>query len=204
MTGTRNLLEACESIESIERLVFVSSAAVYRPENEPHNEIDALDLVCIYGCTKLVVENLVNKYHQDIGVDTVLLHLFNIYRQSDTDDHLVPAISNQIENDREEIELEEPLFKKEFVYVSDITNAFITALTEIKTSTQHYNAGTRESYSLREVAEATSKMIGRHIEMQQDEDRVKKSDRPHLCADSTLLHRDTSWEPTVSLLDGRQ
>ena len=86
--------------------------------------------------------------------------------------------------------------------VSDITSAFIKSLTELKGGTRHYNVGTGESYSVREVLEAMSKTIGRDIEMQQDEDQVRESDQPHLCADSTLLQRDTSWEPIVSLVDG--
>jgi len=200
--GTRNLLDACEPVESIERLVFASSAAVYRPKNEPHKETDALHPICIYGRTKLVGEDLVDKYHQDTGVDTVSLRLFNVYGPNETNDHLIPTILDQVKDNGTKIDLGNLSPKRDFVHVSDITNSFIAALTEVDGNNRHYNVGTGDSYSVREVVEATSEVLGRNINIRQDEERVRESDRPNLCADSTLLQRDTSWEPTVRLVDG--
>jgi len=200
--GTRNLLNACNGADSLDRLVFASTAAVYPPMETPHTESDDLDPMDTYGRTKVIGEDLVSKFHYETGVDTVSLRLFNVYGPNETNPHLIPAILEQLAGGDRTVELGNLSPERDFVHVSDVVDAMTVALTEAADEHRYYNVGTGTSYSVREVVEATSEALGEDIEIAQDEERVRESDRPHLCADPSLLKRETSWEPTVTLVDG--
>jgi UDP-glucose 4-epimerase len=202
--GTRNLLDACETIDSLKRLVFASTGAVYPPRETPHSESDDVDPVDTYGRTKVIGEDLVTKFHYKTEIDTVSLRLFNVYGPNETNPHLIPAIIEQLENGNRTVELGNLSPQRDFVHVADVVDAVAVALTEVAGGNRSYNVGTGNSYSVREVVEAIGEALGKDIEIIQEEERVRESDRPHLCADPSLLKQKTSWDPTVTLVEGLQ
>lgn len=52
------------------------------------------------------------------------------------------------------------------------------------------------------MVEKTSEALGEEIEIVQDEDRVRESDRPHLKADVSRLQEEFNWKPEVDFVTG--
>lgn len=200
--GTRNVLEAARGLSGLESVVLASSAAVYPPRETANREDSELAPMDIYGETKLLDEDLLELFHHETGVPSTAARLFNVYGPNETNPHLIPAVLDQLEDGSRTVELGNLSPERDFVHVRDVSNAVRTLLAEFEGGFRPYNVGTGEAYSVREVVEATADALGEEITIEQDEERVRESDRPRLQADVTRLTEETSWEPTVSLVEG--
>jgi UDP-glucose 4-epimerase len=200
--GTRSLLSAARTLPNLEAIIFASSAAVYPPREGPNNEASETGPTDIYGRTKLIGEALMELFAEQTNTSTVSTRLFNIYGPNETNEHLVPAVLKQVRSGKREIELGNLTPKRDFIHISDVTSALMTLLKEAEDGYNTYNVGTGTEYSVREVVEQTSDALGEEIEIRQDEERVRESDRPHLQADISKMRADFDWEPTVEFVDG--
>lgn len=200
--GTRNLLEAAATLDTLESVVYASSAAVYPPRETANEESSAVGPMDIYGKTKLIGEDLVEKFTTRTDVPATSARLFNVYGPNETNPHLIPAIFEQLEGGQREIDLGNLTPKRDFVHVRDVSSGLLTLLAEFDGSYGVFNIGTGTAWSVREVVEEVEAALGEPIEIVQDEDRVRESDRPHLEADVSRLRSEFGWEPEVSFVDG--
>lgn len=198
--GTRRLLQAARKTD-VEKLVYTSSAAVYPPRDKPHSEDDDVWPTDVYGRTKLVGEDLVKLYQSETGVDAVSLRVFNVYGPRETNPHVIPAIIEQLEGDNE-IELGNLRPARDFVHVRDVASAVTTLLQEFSGGYDVYNVGTGQERSIREVVEQVGEALGSEIEVKQDPERVRESDRPHLEAGVSKITSRTGWRPETGFVEG--
>jgi UDP-glucose 4-epimerase len=200
--GTRNVLEAAESLDNLDRVVNTSSAAVYEPAPGPHIETEGIGPTDIYGRTKLVAEDEARLFNVDTGIPTASARLFNVYGTRETNSHLIPAILEQLEDGSRSVDLGNLTPARDFIYASDVANAIVTLASEFNDDYRAYNVGTGTEYTVREVVDAVGDALGEEITIEQDEDRVRESDRPHLKADISRLTTEFDWEPTYKLREG--
>ncbi|WP_440991960.1 NAD-dependent epimerase/dehydratase family protein [Haloarchaeobius baliensis] len=200
--GTRTLLDAARTLETLETLVNVSSAAVYPPIDEPLSEDVRPGPMDPYGKSKLVAEELVELFDQRSDVDTVSARLFNVYGPGETNPHLIPAILEQLRDGSRTVELGNLTPRRDYIHVTDVSRGLQQLVEHADEAPAALNIGTGEAYSVRAVVEAVSMALGADIEVTQDEERVRASDRPHLQADISRTTAVTGWEPTVGLVDG--
>lgn len=76
--GTFNILEAAR-INSVERVVFSSSSAVYGPVDRSCTEDMACAPMSPYGYSKWIGELLCQQYSNVFNISTVMLRYFNVY-----------------------------------------------------------------------------------------------------------------------------
>ncbi|WP_123538505.1 NAD-dependent epimerase/dehydratase family protein [Halosimplex salinum] len=200
--GTRNLLAAAEDLDDLEQVVFASTAAVYEPEDGPHRETDEPGPIDIYGRTKLVGEDLVEQFTTNTGVPAASARLFNVYGTNETNEHLIPAILDQLRDGSHAVELGNLSPARDFVHVTDVADALVALLTEFDADYRAYNVGTGTEHTVREVVEHTEAALGEPIEISQAEERVRESDRPHLCPSTERIEREIGWTPDVEFTDG--
>jgi UDP-glucose 4-epimerase len=200
--GTRNLLEAAREVDGLERVVYASSAAVYPPRDDPHAETDQPGPTDIYGRSKLVGEDLLELFAAETDVPAATARLFNTYGTNETNPHLVPAILDQLEDGNRTIELGNLKPARDFIHVEDIADALVTLAAYDNDGYRAYNVGTGTEHTVREVAEQVGEALGEDLTITQDEERVRESDRPHLCADISRITRETDWKPQTEFVDG--
>lgn len=200
--GTRNVLEAARDLNSLKRVVNASTAAVYEPAPGPHIEDKGIAPTDIYGRTKLVAEDEARLFNRDTGVPTASARLFNTYGTRETNSHLIPAILDQLEDGSRTVDLGNLSPARDFVHASDVANAIVTLATEFDGDYRAYNVGTGIEHTVREVVEAVGDALGEEITIEQDEDRVRESDRPHLRADISRLESEFGWSPKYTLREG--
>ena len=200
--GTRNLLEATRQVENVQKAVFASSAAVYPPRSQANTEESPLGPIDIYGKTKLLGEDLMELYNEKTRVPTASARLFNVYGPNETNAHLIPAIVKQIQEGNRTIELGNLSPKRDFVHVSDVSEAIISLAKEFDGDHRAYNVGTCNEHSVEEVVQKTSVALGEEIKIEQDAERVRESDRPHLQADISRIQNEIGWSPSISFTEG--
>lgn len=190
--GTRNLLEASRGVN----FLFASSAAVYSPLNKALTEEDPCEPIEIYGKTKLIGEDLVKHYCEK----AIIARIFNVYGANDGNPHLIPEILSQVKEGKRKITLGNLEPKRDFIHVDDICKAIIALLEHCENGT--YNIGSGACYSVKEVVEIISEIMGEDISIVQDKRKIRKVERKLLLANITKIQKETGWKARVEIKDG--
>jgi UDP-glucose 4-epimerase len=199
--GTLNLLHAALGRP---KFVFASTAAVYRPSEEPHVEsAGGIGPVDIYGLTKLQAEAYVDYFHRLGKVDAVTVRLFNVIGPGETNPHLVPAIIRQISRGERLVRLGNLFPKRDYIYVEDAAEGFLrlARLPGDPAAPLVSNLGTGESFSVREIVARIAEAAGVQLQIEQDPERTRTNDRPLLCASTRQLSKLTGWRPATGVAE---
>lgn len=199
--GTMHVLEAAAS-SRVERVLFASTAAVYPIHDEAIPETLPTGPLDIYGLTKATGERLVAGFHHETGTAAINCRFFNAFGPNETNPHLIPEIARQVNEGARVVKLGNLEPKRDFIHTSDMARAVRMLLERRDAGLLTVNLGRGVEYSVTELVDAFSAVVGETIGIEQDPARVRKVDRPHLLADTTRLRTLTGWEPRVSLEEG--
>lgn len=208
-----NLLEAMREC-GLRRLVFSSTAAVYgTPATVPITEDAPLAPTNPYGESKLAFERMLRWYDEAYGMRYVSLRYFNAAGATaingeahDPETHLIPNIlkvargeSSHVQIFGEDYDTPDGTCIRDYIHVSDLADAHLLALGAMEKSSQTYNLGYGNGYSVAEVVEMARQVTGRWISTESSPRRP--GDPPVLIASSDKIRRDLGWQPRLSELD---
>lgn len=198
--GSISLAEAARKT-GVKKIIFSSTAAVYRPKNTPLTEEDLKEPENPYGATKLAVENLLAAYHYSYGIESVSLRYFNAYgsweRQSG-ETHVIPNFIKAVLKGKPV-----PLYwhgaqVRDFIYIDDLVKAHILAL-KIK-GYNYYNLGTGKGTKISDLLKLVFKICGKVAPIA---DLGKREGDPQvLLASFDKAKKELGWEPKVTLEEG--
>ena len=89
--GTLNILELCR-LYDINKIVYASSYVYGKPHYLPIDENHMTNPTNPYSRSKLIGEELCKSYHDDFGIECIVLRPFNIYGPGQRSDFLIPMI----------------------------------------------------------------------------------------------------------------
>ena len=212
--GSRNLLREMRDA-SISRIVFSSSASTYgQPESVPIAENAPARPTNPYGETKLATEQLISEETNTHGLASASLRYFNVSgalkveehwvgERHHPETHLIPNVLSSSATDPVKIfgnkwPTSDGTCIRDYVHVIDVADAHILALTALRPSTHSIlNLGSGRGYSVREVLQTASEILGRAIP--QIEASVREGDPAVLIADITKARTQLDWKPTRDL-----
>ena len=197
VTGTRVVLDACRR-HSVDRVMFASSAAVYMPSDEPCRE-DSTPLrpLEVYGESKLAGERLAGRFHEETGIPTTILRLFNAVGRRETNPHVVPHIFESLRKG-DVVELGNLTPRRDYIDTRDVADAILAAAAS-PGRLSVFNVGTGVAYSVSDIVERLARILGRRLEIAQEPSRVRATERMLLLADITRMREATGWKPRLSL-----
>ena len=200
--GTLNMLEWCR-INDIEKMVYVSTFVYGVPQYLPVNEKHPTAPNNPYSQSKLMGEELCEAYCRDHGLNVTILRLFNIYGPRQTGNFLIPQILRQLSGG--EVMLGDPSPKRDFLYISDVIDALITASTSDMDGYNVYNIGSGESYPAGEVADMLAdiyfEQTGKNVSIKYTYGK-RKSDISDTIANIDKAKNDLKWTPQVDIKIG--
>jgi UDP-glucose 4-epimerase len=169
LTGSVNVFNAARKNKV--PVVYASSAAVYGDNADmPLNEKSELRPLTAYGADKLGSELHARVASLVHGVPTTGLRFFNVYgpRQAPTSPYsgvisvFLRCLSNgaplTIFGDGEQV--------RDFVYVADIVDALVAAMSNIDTVPKVYNVCTGKSVSINALAKMMKSISGKNVEIE--------------------------------------
>ncbi|HEV2139030.1 MAG TPA: NAD-dependent epimerase/dehydratase family protein [Nitrososphaerales archaeon] len=193
--GTHNVLKFALETNAT-RFVFPSTAHVYgiSPKYIPTDENHPLALQNTYTTSKILGESLCKLFYSNHGLSYATLRLFNVYGPGQTQDYFVPSMI--IKAKQGFIMLRGSEVTKDFVYVSDMTDAFEKAIGSDYVG--EINVGTGIQTKLETVARYIANVIGAKFGV--DDDAV---DGPtFMQCDPSRAIRMLHWRPRVPLERG--
>lgn len=207
VTGTLNLLKTCVDA-GVKRLVFASSAAVYGTNPNPLKKEDMVTSPTNpYGISKLAAENYVKSFNELYGLETISLRYFNAYGPKQSFDlenaygGVITLFMERLLRNRSPIIYGDGEQTRDFVYVQDIVQANMLALTSKNVNGDFFNIGSGEVININHVAKALKKKLNKeHI------DNVYKAAQPgdvkHGYADITKARKTLNYSPKFSFDHG--
>ena len=195
--GTRRVLESCRG-SSVRSVIFASSAAVYAPADRPCVEdTTPLRPVEIYGESKLAAEQWVCAFHEDTGISTSILRLFNAVGRHETNPHVIPHIFESLQTS-DVLALGNIAPRRDYIDTRDVAEAML-AVSEGSHGLHVLNVGTGVAHSVSDIVESLRRVLGRPIVVVQEPSRVRATERMLLVADIEKIRRATGWTPRIAL-----
>jgi UDP-glucose 4-epimerase len=204
-------LDLCES-HGVNRFLFSSTAATYgNPLQSPITETHPQHPINPYGATKLKFEQiLLSRKNLCVGI----FRYFNVAgadpkseigENHHPETHLIPnLIKAALANSPAKIfgndyETKDGTCVRDYIHVMDLANAHWLLAQQMIENNQGgiYNLGTTTGHSILEVLQATEKVLGKKISLQQEPRRA--GDPPILVADATSAQKNLGWKINYTL-----
>ncbi len=199
--GTMNVARA---LNPGTRLVFISTAAVYAPEDQPHDETkSAIGPSDVYGFTKLHAEGYVRHFASSLKLDARIVRLFNVVGPGETNPHVLPAILSQIRRGAHTLRLGNCTTRRDYVNVQDVAEglAAVALRPQNGAGVETVNLGTGKSYTVEELVAKLSEIAGVRFEIETDKSRLRPVDRPFAAAGVAKIARDFGWTARFQIED---
>jgi UDP-glucose 4-epimerase len=204
--STVTLLNWCKRTGT-KRLVFASSMNVYgEPDNLPVTEAAAIKPPSPYAVGKISSEYLCSIY-QHFGIDTTCLRLFNVYGPYQDMSNLMQGMISIYMN---YVARGEPILVKgamerfrDFVYVTDVADAFYRCGVSEKAVGKIYNVATGRKTFVREVLDGIIKAFGHDpADYPVIQGEPTRRDQFGIFGSSQKIRDELGWEPSVDLERG--
>lgn len=199
--GTLNILECCKRY-GVKKVIYPASAAIFgEPKYLPVDENHPLNMQCGYGVTKHTVEHYLDVYNKLFGINYTVFRYANVYgpRQDATGEGGVVAIFSEkflaneapfIFGDGEQT--------RDFVYVKDVANANVKALTSLDNGV--YNVATNYEISVIDLFNIFKELTNSDLSPVFKEERAGDIKYSYMTFDK--IKEACGWEPKYSLKEG--
>ncbi|MEL6724978.1 MAG: UDP-glucose 4-epimerase GalE [Pseudomonadota bacterium] len=214
--GTMHLLDSMRGA-GVGQLVFSSSCATYGISNDLITETTPQRPINPYGETKLICEKMIRDYGDAYDIRSVMLRYFNAAgcdaegetgERHDPETHVIPrALRGAIDGTFTfnifggDYDTPDGTCVRDYVHVTDLADAHARALNYLSDGgeTDVFNLGTGRGYSVKELANAVSKVAGREVPQIIAERRP--GDPPRLVASADKARNVLGWQPQHSDLE---
>ena len=215
--GALALLDAMRA-HDVPRLIFSSTAATYgEPASVPIEESAPAAPTNPYGASKLAVDMAITGYARAYGLGAVSLRYFNVAgalfgsdgrgygERHAVETHLIPIALQGAAGDKAALDIfgtdyptPDGTCIRDYLHVTDLGDAHLRAM-QIATPGEHriINLGSGAGHSVREVADAVSRVTGRELPVH--EMARRPGDPAVLVASSVLAATELGWRPTSDL-----
>ncbi len=202
--GTHNALGLAKFKRA--RFLLASTSEVYGdPEEHPQKEtywgnVNPIGPRGVYDEAKRYAEALTMAYHNQQGVDTAIVRIFNTYgpRMRPNDGRAIPTFVRQALANQPLTVFGDGSQTRSFCYVDDL----IRGVHQLAVSDEHLpvNLGNPSEFTVKELAETVIRLTGSSSEivyeaLPVDDPQIRRPD-------ITRAHQVLDWEPQVSLEDG--
>lgn len=196
--GTRTVITSCLKA-GVRKIIFASTAAVYKDSNEALSENSSTIPLSVYGKTKLAAEDLII----NSGLDYVIFRFFNAAgaaldgsngENHKPETHLIPnLLKKQIPTIYgSNFNTKDGFAVRDYVHVLDIARAFELALEYDQNDI--FNLGSGIGYSVKEILDLLA--IDKYIISER-----REGDPSSLICNTEKAKQKLKWHPKYSLKD---
>jgi UDP-glucose 4-epimerase len=193
--STLNILEMCR-IFNVKKLVFSSTAALYKDTALKSSEDDIVHAINPYAASKLACEILCRNYANTYNLETVILRYFNVFGENPRNKKYKSVLPSFIERIKEK----KPLLiygsgnqTRDFVHVQDVVQANISAMTfEDKLYGEVFNIGSGKAHSIKQIAETLSREICFYP--------ARDGEIQFSCANIKKIKTKLKWKPSTDII----
>ncbi len=202
--GTLNILQAARKLQT-KRVLVTSTSEVYgTAQYVPIDEKHPFQGQSPYSATKIGADRLAESFYRSFQLPVTIVRPFNTYGPRQSARAVIPTIITQLLSGKQEIKLGSLSPTRDFNYVKDTVQGFISIYESDKTVGEEINIATQKEISIGELAEELIRQINPSARIICDEERLRpeKSEVNRLLGCNEKILRLTEWKPQYSLEEG--
>ena len=202
--GTLNVLQAARKLET-RRVLVTSTSEVYgTAQYVPIDEKHPFQGQSPYSATKIGADRLAESFYRSFGLPVTIVRPFNTYGPRQSARAVIPTVITQLLAGKREIKLGSLTPTRDFNYVKDTADGFISIYESECTIGEEINIATQKEISIGQLAKELIRQINPEAEIICDEERLRpeKSEVNRLLGCNEKILRLTDWRPKYSLEEG--
>ncbi len=195
--GTLNIVQAARELE-IDKIIHTSTSEVYGTACfVPISEKHPLQGQSPYSASKIGADQIAMSFYSSFNTPVTIIRPFNTYGPRQSARAVIPTIITQIASGKKHIKLGALEPTRDFNYIKDTVNGFITIAESDKSVGEVINIGSNYEIAIGETAMLIGKIMGNIIELEEDTERLRppKSEVERLWADNSKAKNLTGWKP---------
>lgn len=216
VVNTLNLLDVMVR-HGVKNFIFSSTAATFgEPEYVPIDEAHPQQPINPYGASKLMVERILQDYHNAYGLNSICLRYFNacgadpegeLGECHDPETHLIPLILQAASGRRESITVfgrdyatDDGTCIRDYIHIEDLCSAHLLAMRTLTDGVEQgalaFNLGNGQGYSVQQVIETVEAVVAEDgCSLTVKEGSRRAGDPAVLVADATRARETLNWQP---------
>ena len=198
--GTLCVLEKARKDDA--KLVFASSAAVYgNPTQLPTSEDYGFHPFSCYGLSKVVGEEYCQMYQEQYGLDIAITRFANVY--GSRCHGVIHDFLDKLAKNPNKLEIiGTGMQSRDFVHVSDVVDALVTAGTSESANGKTYNIGFGKTTSIIDLAKMMLKILNLQDKTIVTTTNVSwQGDVTKIWFDNSKAKKELNWNPKITLED---
>lgn len=202
--GTLNVLQAGRELET-QRILVTSTSEVYgTAQYVPIDEKHPFQGQSPYSATKIGADRLAESFYRSFNMPISIVRPFNTYGPRQSARAVIPTIITQLLSGKEEIQLGALTPTRDFNYVKDTVQGFISIAESDKTIGEEINIATQQEISIKQLAEEIIAQINPNAKIICDEQRLRPdmSEVNRLLGSNAKIKQLTNWQPNYSFSQG--
>jgi len=182
------------------RMVFPSAYVYGIPDRLPIRESDPVRPNNPYALSKHLSEQCTAFAARFLGVDAVVLRLFNVFGPGQNEQFLFPTLLRQLQGSQ--IRVKDLAPRRDYVYLLDVVDAFVRAL-DLPSGFHCCNIGSGRSYSVADIVATMQDAAGTALPVVST-DEPRPQEIMDVRADIHLAEQVLGWKPRFDLAAGIQ
>lgn len=202
--GALNVVQAAREL-GVEKVVQTSTSEVYgTAQFVPITEEHPLQGQSPYSASKIGADQIAMSFYRSFGTPVALIRPFNTYGPRQSARAVIPTIITQLLNGKRKIKLGALSPTRDFNYVKDTVQGFISVMNSPKSVGEVINIGSNFEVSIGDTASIIAEAMDVKIEIETDEVRLRpeKSEVNRLWADNSKAKNLLGWEPQYGGREG--
>lgn len=202
--GTLNVLQAARDLMP-KRVIVTSTSEVYGTaryvpidENHPYQGQSP------YSATKIGADRLAESFYRSFNLPVTIVRPFNTYGPRQSARAIIPTVITQLLGGINQIKLGALSPTRDFNYVKDTANGFISILESDNTIGEEINISTQTEISIGDVAREIINIINPNAKIVCDDERIRpeKSEVNRLLGANDKIKKLTNWKQSYSFGEG--
>jgi nucleoside-diphosphate-sugar epimerase len=198
--GTANLLDACVT-SGFEVFVNTGSSSEYGFKDHPPKEDEALEPAGPYAVAKAAATLYCTQAARTSGARIATLRLYSVYGPWEEPRRFIPQlVARGLEGALPP--LASPSTARDYVYVDDVTAAYMALATRDFEPGSVFNVGTGRQTTLEDAVDIARRLMGVGAVPNWGSMADRSWDTSTWVADSTRLQQQLGWRPATDLEQG--
>lgn len=202
--GTLNVVQAAREL-GIEKVVHTSTSEVYgTAQYVPIDEAHPLQGQSPYSATKIAADQMALSFYRSFDTPVSIIRPFNTYGPRQSARAVIPTIIGQLAAGNNTIKLGSISPTRDFNFVNDTVDGFITVMEHEKSIGEVINIGSNYEISIGDTAEMIADIMQVGLTIETDEQRLRpdKSEVERLWAANQKAKDLLGWVPSYGGKDG--
>ncbi len=203
--GAMHIMDGAVKLEKKPVLLMVGSSEEYEISDKALREESPLSANNPYGISKATLEQMAEIYRMKYKITIYFTRSFNHTGVGQKPVFVVPSFAKQVaEIEKSQgpgvMKVGNLSAMRDISDVRDVVCAYRMIL-ESGSKEKVFNVGSGKASKIQEILEILIGFSSYEIKVEQDPDKMRPSDNPFICADNTLLKKETGWSPKYSIED---